>query len=131
MDSREGGEEMSGLLLTDGFDAITIRIENERSVIIITVFGMYARAAVVLAAMRQRCPIKRPYSLTGRRGESDMKTLTGYDDMPRAKFDGELITAVQQTVSNSRFMSPDADITQRGKGSIVKSAGALKVSNRE
>lgn len=122
---------MSGLLLTDGFDAIAVRIENKRRVIIIAVFGMYARAAVVLAAMRQRCPIKRPYSLTGRRGESDMKPFPGYSDRLRAKFDGELITAMQQPVSNSRFMGPDADITQRSKDSIVKTAGALKVSNRE
>jgi hypothetical protein len=123
--------QISGLPLADGFDTVTVRVENKRRVIIITVFGMYPRPAVVFSAMLQCSPVKRAHGLTGRRGKSDVKTLTGYSDMSRAKFDGELIIIMQRPVPNGCLVCPDAGITQRSKDSIVKSAGALKVSNSE
>lgn len=123
---------MSGLSLADGFDAVTIGIENKRRIIIIAVFGMYSRPAVVLSAMRQSRPVKRSHGLAGRRGESDVKALTGHSDIIPPKFDSEFVTiiiTVRQPVSDSRLKCPDTDVTQRSKDRIVKSAGAPKVSN--
>jgi hypothetical protein len=67
-----------------------------------------------------------------------METLTWHDDFLRTKPDGEFVFGTRQAITDggfliagSRFVTPNADITERREGCIIKGGRACEINHRE
>jgi hypothetical protein len=99
---------------------------------------MESCSAVVPTAAFKRRSIKSSDSLSRRRAKGNMEAIARHDDTLGTKPDGKFIIATGQSVADrgflvagTGFVSPNADITERREGGIVKRGRAFEVRHTE
>ena len=79
-------------LFTDnGFNPVTVRINDESGEIVRTMFGMKAHASVVPSAVGQRRLVESDRRLLRRCSEGQMEALAGRNNSLLTKADGKFI----------------------------------------
>ena len=123
--------EESERRIGDSLDPVTIRIDNERSVIVFSIIGTRARSTIVFATNPKRRLVKASDGLASRSGECDVEALAWNHDTTRAELDCELVTGARIAIANGSGVRPNANVAKLGERRVVESGGAHEISSTE
>ena len=117
-------------LVTHGFKAMAVRIENKRRVVPRTVPRSKPRITIRHASMSNSRAKEGIHFASGTGGQGQMKS-SAWRDKARSMLDRKLITLSQVAISDRIGAGPQAHNAERREGSIVEQGCAFEVGGAE
>jgi hypothetical protein len=118
-------------LLVDGLQLVAVEIDHEGGVIGGAILRSWAGGAAIRGACLDSCGVKSIDRFAARRNEGKVKARPWSSCLPGLWKEGELVRPAFFPKADAVWICPDADISKRGKNSVIERGCAIEVIHTE
>jgi hypothetical protein len=115
--------------MSDRFDAVAVRIADERREVVRPILETDFWRTFVHCAASHGCSVKCDHRFSARRRERQMRALHGSGASGGVAFDREAVITASIAIPNGVTRRPDAHQPKRSKDGVVKRSGPVEIGD--